>query len=405
MRKYGPYLILAVTLPLLGVSTSMGKLSKMTRSTQPQNDAASKAPAITIGGEPVVTLTRPRTANSDKPQFLGATLLPGEGMNLLQVKAFIPGKGEVDLFSAPSLPESKELFEKGNDEFGNESFKIGGAFLVPYVNRIRGKLSADGKTIETPIAGKEISLPANWKGKNPGAELHAMHGLILSAKFQDVKSMNAATESTASAIFHGGNFGGHWLSKTDVSIRAVLKDDALDLMVTAKNVGDEVLPVAITLHPYFRFPSGDRKQARLHLTGDQRVVVTNYDDVFPTGEIVPVKGTPYDFTAPGGVALGSLFMDDCFTNLKRGKDGDATIEITDPAAHYGMRILAISPQIKSIQIYTPPDKDFIAVEPQFNLGDPYNTKIWGKRDTGMVSVQPGQSVTWHIRLELFTPGK
>ena len=403
MRKYGLYLILAMTLSLIGVSTSMGKLAKTSPSRA--QDTAAKAPAITIGGEPVVILKRPREANSEKPQFLEATLLPGNGMNLLQVKAYIPGKGEVDLISAPSLTESKDLIEKGNDEFGNESFKIGGAFLVPYVNRIRGKLSADGKTIETTIAGKQMSLPANWKGKNPGAEPHAMHGLILAAKFQDVKSVNGATESTASAIFHGGNFGGHWLSKTDVSIRTILKDNALDLEVTAKNVGDEVLPVAITIHPYFKFPSGDRTQARLHLTGDERTVVTNYDDVFPTGEIVPVKGTPYDFTAAGGAALGKLFMDDCFTDLKRGKDGTATIEITDPAAHYGLRIHAISPQIKSIQVYAPPDKDFIAVEPQFNLADPYNTKIWGKRDTGMVSVQPGNSVTWHIRLELFTPAK
>lgn len=402
MRKFGAYLILGVTLLVIGVSTSMGKSSK-DNSGLPQSDAAAKAETITVGGAPVVILKRPRVAGSEKPQFLEATILPGFGMNLLQVKAYIPGKGEVDLISSPSLAESKELLEKGNDEFSTQSFRIGGAFLVPYVNRIRGKLSPDGKTIETTIAGKEMSLPANFHGKNPGAEIHSIHGLILSAKFQDVKSINGATESTASGIYHGGNFGGHWLSKTDVSIRTILKDNALDLEVTAKNVGDDVDPVAITIHPYFKFPSGDRTQARLHLPGDERTVVDNYDNVFPTGEIVPVKGTPYDFTAPGGTALGKLFMDDCFTNLKRGKDGNATIEVMDPAAHYGLRILAISPQIKAIQIYAPPDKDFVAVEPQFNLADPYNKKIWGKRDTGMVSVQPGQSVTWHIKLELFTP--
>ncbi len=404
MRKCRLYIIIAAVLPLIGVSTSMGKLSK-NRSASASKAAAAQDQNITIGDEPVVTLVRPRASGSDKPQFLEATLLPGMGMNLLQVKAYIPGKGEVDLITAPSLPEAKELFEKENDEFGNESFKIGGAFLVPYVNRIRGKLSPDGKTLETTIAGKMLSLPANWKGKNPGAEVHAMHGLILSAKFQDVKSSNGVAESTASAIFHGGNFGGHWLSKTDVSIRAVLKDNALDLYVTAKNVGDEVDPVAITIHPYYNILSGDRTQARLHLTGVERALVNNYDDVFPTGKIVPVKGTPYDFTAPKGAALGSLFMDDCFTDLQRNKDGSATIEITDPKANYGMRILALSPHIKSIQVYAPPDKQFIAVEPQFNLADPYNKKIWGDRDTGMVRVKPGDSVAWHIRLELFTPGE
>jgi hypothetical protein len=37
------------------------------------------------------------------------------------------------------------------------------------------------------------------------------------------------------------------------------------------------------------------------------------------------------------------------------------------------------------------------------LADPFNTKLWGKTDTGMVTLAPGKSVTWHIRLELFLP--
>lgn len=323
---------------------------------------------------------------------------------MLEVKAYIPGLGEQQLISGPAtLAEAKDDFENQNDVFGNESFKIGAAFLYPYVNRIRGKLSADGKTIETNIDGHMIGLPANWHGKNPGAEINAMHGLILNAKFQDVKSNNGATESTISAVYDGGDFGGHWLSKSDVTIGATLKNYSLDLYVTARNTGKDDLPVAITVHPYYHILSGDRTQARLHVPADQRALVTNYDDVFPTGKIVPVEGTPYDFTAPKGAALKDLFMDDCFTDIKREKDGTATIELTDPKAKYGMRIIALSPHIKSIQVYAPPDKDYVAIEPQFNLADPYNKKIWGDRDTGMVNVAPGKSVAWHIRLELFTP--
>ena len=36
---------------------------------------------------------------------------------------------------------------------------MGGAILVPYPNRIRGKLSADGNGIVTQVNGKTISLP------------------------------------------------------------------------------------------------------------------------------------------------------------------------------------------------------------------------------------------------------
>lgn len=362
--------------------------------------------AVSIGGEPVVTLSRPRPVDLSKPQFLEAIVLPGNGMNLLQVKAYLPGRGDIDLLEAPDVQGAKDLLENQNDAFGNKSFSMGGAILLPYPNRIRGRLSPDGKTVETTIDGKTMSLPANWKGKKPGAEVHAMHGLIMSAHFQDVREHNGSSESTVSAILHGGNFEGHWPSKTDVGVRTILRNEALDLIVTARNVGTERLPMAISFHPYFRFPSGDRAQARLHLPADRRTIVNNYDDVFPTGKIVPVKDTPYDFTAPGGAAFGpTLYMDDCFTDLKRDSNGNAVIEIIDPAAKYGLRLTALSPQVKAIQVYAPPDKDYVVVEPQFNLADPFNTQIWGKRDTDMVFLPPGQSVSWHVRLELFIPAK
>ncbi len=372
----------------------------------PHAALATEDSSVSIGGEPAVTLTRPQPVDRGKPQFLEAIVLPGNGMNLLQVKAYLPGKGDIDLLNAPDLQGAKDLIENQNDAFGNKSFSMGGAILLPYPNRIRGKLSADGKTLETMIDGKMMSLPANWKGKKPGAEVHAMHGLIMSAHFRDVHEHNGLAESTVSAILHSGNFDGHWPSKTDVGVRMILKNDALDVIVTAKNVGAERLPMAISFHPYFQFPSGERAQARLHLPADMRTMVNNYDDVFPTGKIVPVKGTPYDFTAAGGAAFGpTLYMDDCFTDLRRNAAGNAVIEITDPAAKYGLRLTALSPQVKAIQVYAPPDKNYVVVEPQFNLADPFNTGIWGKRNTDMVFLQPGQSVSWHVRLEMFIPAK
>jgi galactose mutarotase-like enzyme len=371
---------------------------------QPRQAVAQSAP-LTVNGVPAVILKRPHTAKPDKPQFVEATVLPGAGMNLLQLKAYLPGSGEVNAVGVTSLEDAKKLLEEDNDAFGNKSFYIGGAILLPFPNRIRGTLSSDGKTIQTNIGGKEVSLPANWHGKNPGAQVHAMHGLIFASKFEDVKHQDGAASSDVSAILHAGDFHGHWPSKTDVSVHMTLSDQALDLAVTARNVGHELLPMAIGFHPYFDFPSGDRRQGRLHIPADQRAPATNYDDVFPTGQIVPVKGTPFDFTNPQGTPLGDLFMDDAFTDLQRGSDGAAHIEIIDPKAHYGLRILALSPQIKAIQVYAPPDKSYVAVEPQFNLADPFNKEVWGNRDTGVVWLKPNQSVTWHIKLELFVPAE
>jgi galactose mutarotase-like enzyme len=366
--------------------------------------AQTKKPEISIGGEPVVVLQRPEVTDKSKPQFLEGTILPGRGMAVLQIKAYLPGKGEIDLLNAPPLPEAEQLLDKSDDEFGNQVFKIGGAILLPYANRIRGKVSADGKTINATVAGKTVVLPANWSSGKPGAEQHSIHGLMRRAEFQHVVERSGEKESTVSADFYAGNFDGHWLSNTDVKVETTLSHDAFEMRVTAKNVGHEPLPMGIGWHPYFMLPSDDRAEARLYLPAKERAVMNNYEDTFTTGKLVATQGTPYDYSASGGRALGTQYLDDNFSELTRNAKGEAVAEIIDPSAKYGLRLVTLSPEIKSIQVYAPPTKNFVAIEPQFNLPDPYN-KNWGKVDTGMVLLKPGESVSWRVRLELFTPEK
>ena len=138
-----------------------GQAMTNSHSTQPPQ-------AVSIGGEPVVVLQRPSSGNKTEPQFLEATILPGRGMAVLQIKAYLPGKGEISLLNSPPLPESEQLLDKSDDAFGNQVFKMGGAILLPFANRIRGKVSPDGKTITADVAGKTVTLPANWSGNNPG---------------------------------------------------------------------------------------------------------------------------------------------------------------------------------------------------------------------------------------------
>ncbi len=117
-----------------------------------------------------------------------------------------------------------------------------------------------------------------------------------------------------------------------------------------------------------------------------------------------MAGTAYDFTPANGSPLKDLFLDECFVDLKPQMDGSVVTEVIDPAADYGLRITAFSKDVSAIQVYSPPEKSFVAVEPQFNYGDPYG-KEWGKTRTGMVNVKPGESATYHVRLEMFQPSK
>jgi galactose mutarotase-like enzyme len=376
----------------------------MTSFTQASSQSSSQTKQPLIGGQPVVTLTRLKTGDGTKPEFLSATVLPGSGMNLFQITAYVPGKGEIPLFHSPSIEEAASILGGPDDPYGTKAFTFGGAFLAPFANRIIGPLSNDSKTVSFEWQGHPLTLDANWKGKKPEAVPHAIHGLIFASKADDVKQTAAGDTKTVSGVIHNENLSQKWFSKTDVSISVSLSGDAVIATVEVKNTGDKPEPVGIAWHPYFNLPSGDRAQARLHLPGDVRAEVNNYDDAFPTGKLLPSKGTPYDFTAKGGAALGDLFLDDNWTNLKKTPDGNSYSEIIDPAAKYGIRIVALSSHINTVQVYSPLDKQFIALEPQFNLNDPFG-KEWGNRDTGMVTLLPGQSVTWKASLELFIPGE
>jgi aldose 1-epimerase len=359
--------------------------------------------AVQIGGEDVLTLTRKATAGGSKPEFLSVTLLPGRGMNMFQVTAAIPGKGEIPLMRSPSLADApKVLSGTGRDQSGSASFGLGGAFLIPYPNRILGTLSSDGKSVITQWHGHTLALPANFPSKRPGGPVVAIHGLITLAKVEDLQTQTTADGQTVTGVIHAGDFGGHWLSDTDLNFTIALTGDGVETTITAKNVGKEPEPMSIGWHPYFVIPSGHRAQARVHIPATMMAIVNNYGDAFPTGELKPVKGTEYDYTAPDGAALDDHSLDDNFSHLQR-TNGAADVKVIDPESNYGLTVSALSPEIRTVQVYSPKTA-FVAVEPQFNYVDPFG-KVWKGMDTGMVTLRPGQSVTWKVRLELFTPGQ
>ncbi len=395
-------------LALAAAAATLLLIPGCSRQSQPAPQATQPAPIPQIGGQPVVKLTRPATSNGQQMEFLSVTVLPGRGMNVFQITANVPGKGEIPILASPTLEEAASKLNGGpDDQYGNQSFLIGGgAFLVPYPNRIVGPLSPDGKTITTKWHGKTIVLPANWHNSaDPTRDKHAMHGLILASQTQDVQTQSIPDGQTLTGVIHAGDFGGHWLSQTDLSFTIALTGPAVDATIVAKNVGKEDEPMAIGWHPYFAVPSGDRKQALLHVPATQVAAINNYQDVFPSGDLMPVKGTKYDFTAPGGKALDDIYLDDNWSKLQR-TNGAVDVTFADPATNYAVHVLGLSPEIRTIQVYAPtdPTKQYAAIEEQFNFADPFG-KEWGDMNTGMVTLKPGASVTWHVRLALFQPNK
>lgn len=374
--------------------------------TPPSPTAVASAHLPQVGGEKAVELRRLQSGTGEKPEFLSVTLLPGRGMNMFQITAYLPGKGEVPLLTSPSLTDAAAILNGGpEDMHGNKSFSMGGAFLFPFANRILGPVTLDKKTgIHYLIAkwhGRAVRMVANWHGKRPGAPWQAMHGDMLAAKAASltVKSDPGGSQATAEYDLPAN---GEWFSDNKVKVNVALSQNTVVATITATNSGKEPEPVGIGWHPYFQLPSGVRANARLHIPAAMRAEVNNYDDVFPTGKLLPVMGTPYDFNAAEGAPLPDVLLDDSFVDLKRDAKGYSTAEIRDLGTNYGMRVTAMTPKVRAFQAYSPVEKSFIALEPQFNYGDPFGEE-WHGADTGMVTLAPGESVTWKVQLQLFQP--
>ncbi len=100
-----------------------------------------------IGGEKIVILKR-AAVSTTKPEFTSITLAPGRGMEIIQITANFPGKGEVNVLASPDLEGAKKMLDEQDDAFGNLGYRLGAAFLrslsEPHSRQaIRGRQDVD----------------------------------------------------------------------------------------------------------------------------------------------------------------------------------------------------------------------------------------------------------------------
>jgi aldose 1-epimerase len=352
------------------------------------------APVPRPGGQEAIKLTRTSLAGGSMPEFLSVTMLPGRGMNVLQITAFLPDKGEVELLASPSVDDAARLMTgQDADAAGAASLTMGGAFEAPWAGHLAGTPSQDhittawrGHTMTVPVAGAGASV--------------ATGGLLLLPATSSADTAAMPDGGQAETTFQAGDFGAHWPSKTDINVTVLLSSQSIELTMVAHNTGDVAEPIGIGWHPRFAI-RGDRGQIRLRLPGQVRAEVHDRQTGLPTGTLLPVAGTAYDFTPRGGQKLGNISLNDTFTQLHQELlDNGPVAQLDDPANNYGLRLTALSSTIKAMRVEAPADGKFVSIDPQFNFDDPFGRE-WGKDvDTGMVVLQPGQSTQWKVRLEL-----
>ncbi len=360
--------------------------------------------AVQPGGQDVVMLQRSQITGDNGPEFLSATVLPGRGMNVLQITAYLPGKGEVNLLASPPLQEANQLLSgTGVDATGAKSLAMGAAIEVPWAGRISGSPTPEGESLSTMWHGMHMVLPADAKDSYGIGGAVAAGGLLLKMPSSTNNTNVMPDGGEAQATFRAGSFNGHWPSDTEISTAVELSGKAITLRVLARNTGTTAEPIGIGWHPRFSILNGHRGQMTLRLPEGLRVDVKDRRTGQLSGKLVPVEKTEYDFTGRNGAQLGALNLDDTFVHLRTGLLEDGPVaELRDPENDYGLRITAMTSTIKAMRVYAPLDGSFISIQPQFNYDDPFGHE-WSKdEDTGMVVLQPGQTTQWKIRLEIFS---
>ena len=139
--------------------------------------------------------------------------------------------------------------------------------------------------------------------------------MLLKTPADSVMSNVMPDGGEAQAVFQPGSFGDRWPSKTEVTMTILLSSHVLDLRVSAKNVGTEAEPFGIGWHPRFAIPSGDRGQVTLRMPTGDRMERRGSGGV-PTGRLLPVAGTAFDFTPREGSRFSAAPMDESFVHLR-----------------------------------------------------------------------------------------
>ena len=349
------------------------------------------------GGQDAVVLSRSANALSGEPEFLSATFLPGRGMNLLQLTASVPGKGVVPILLAPSLADAtRALTGAGEDANGSVSATFGAAILAPWAGRLAGSPTSSTSTLESVWSGQRITFPSS----GPGSMTSTL-GLMLDRPADNVSTDSIPDGQAVTAVYRAGSFSGAWPSIIDITVRGELSGRALDLTITEQNSGQVPTPAGIGWHPVFALP-GDRADVRLTIPSITKVEIDRHTNL-PSGKLVSASGTTSDLVRARGTRLDDTGINDTYTNLLSGLLGDGPIaEIRDPAAGYGIRLIPLTASIKFLHVTAPAGASWISIEPDTNADDPFGREWNNPDDTGLVSLQPGDSLQWHVRLEIFS---
>lgn len=288
----------------------------------------------TVDGIEVVKL-------KDPSRKMEVTIVPSMGNN--SVSFTVAGK---EYFWSPEMTLAEWKAKPG---------MRGNPFLAPWANRIGGwAYWANGKKY---LLNRELGNVRADQNQNP------IHGMLTYASDWQV-----VEKSTGDGAFVRSRLQfSKWPDRMaqfpfahtiDMTYR--LKDGKLEVETAIQNYAAAPMPVAIGYHPYFQLPGVPRDE--------WTVKIPARDHLELSAQLIP-NGGKLPMPSPNPFPLKGNLLDDVFTGLERGDDGNSTFVIAGGAERLS---IVMGPKFTVGVVYSPKTSTFICIEPMSAITDAFN---------------------------------
>ncbi|MEM1002308.1 MAG: aldose 1-epimerase [Bacteroidota bacterium] len=239
------------------------------------------------------------------------------------------------------------------------AYSYAAAILVPFVNRIEGGTYA--------FKGQQYQLNVNEGGIN------AIHGLVYNRYFSLLKidQKDNYTEIHSENTYLDELVGYPFSFKTKLIYRFGLK--SLDINIQIENIGNKVLPYNLGWHPYFFVD--DLSRSQFEFFGKK---------AFKTNDVGITRGSK---EMEGEISLElSRLLDDAFLL----EDKPVLLRTNK----YQMELIFPDGE-NFLQVYTPENENYVAIEPMTGISNSFNNKI------GFQELEPNCSISkeWNLNVQ------
>lgn len=254
---------------------------------------------------------------------------------------------------------------------GKTKFK--GTKLFPFPNRIAdGRYEFENNTYQFPI--------------NFPNEQNAIHGILMETVFtetaRDVSTLKASLtiQYTTSGTEAGYPF------KIEIKVSYTLDEAGFTCETSVQNKSAVTIPVGDGWHPYFKTGS---------LMDDCLLTLPVEKSYEVDSRMIPTGKTKEEvvFTTPKKIGL---YRFDTGYKLAKSVTKRAFTIVEDPANQLKMKVWQEAGEglYNYVQIYIPPDRKSIAIEPMTCLANAFNNK------EGLLILSPGESRNFSFGLML-----